>query len=64
MLGLNRTGLTLGRLEIGADVAVSVGEQPELRLEAVVRDSEVGISTSDFGSAVAKILPLELTIPF
>lgn len=64
VLGLNRTGLTLGRLEIGADVAVSVGEQPELRLEAVVRDSEVGISTSDFGSAVAKILPLELAIPF
>jgi hypothetical protein len=64
VLGLGRTGLTLGDLELSAAAALDSDEGLEVRFGIVSRNSTLGISTRDFGSAVANVLPLDLTVPF
>lgn len=64
ILGVGRTGLTLGTLEFNATANASANDTAEFTVEVLARDSRAGISTQDFGSAVAKVLPLDVEVPF
>lgn len=64
VLGVGRTGLTLGTLDVGASAEARADDTPALSVEVVARDSSLGISTQDFGSAVANVLPLDVAVPF
>ena len=64
VLGVGRTGLTLGDIELTAGMTVDSDSPEEYRFGVVARNSSVGISTRDFGSAIAKVLPLDLAVPF
>jgi hypothetical protein len=64
LLGAGRTGFTLGTLELSAGATADANEPGELRFGIVARESSIGISTRDFGDAIAKVLPLDVLVPF
>ncbi len=63
VIGVGRTGLTLGTIELSGGWTLGSGTD-EFRVGIVARNSSIGISTHDFGGAIAKVLPLDLHLPF
>jgi hypothetical protein len=64
LLGAGRTGFTLGTLELSAGASADSNDPGEVRFGVAARESSIGISTRDFGDAIAKVLPLDVLVPF
>lgn len=63
MIGAGGTGLRLGRLHLSLGMDVDDGGA-DLSVAIAALDSALQLSTADFGSAIATLVPLDVDLPF